>query len=109
MFTTYIITMVLLAVLCGVLLNYSDAYSFFGFISTILGVVSGLGSFLIAVFLAVVSYNWHAAEYQANIINREYSTNYTQEEIFYASNVIETIREIQRNRNEVTLNLNTDK
>lgn len=53
------------------------------------------------VFGLVFSYGWYSSEHKAKIINREYKTNYTQEEIFYAEDVIETIREIKRQRNEV--------
>ena len=34
-------------------------------------------------------------------VNREYGTNYTREEIFFAADVIDTIREIDRKRVEV--------
>ena len=38
---------------------------------------------------------------KARIINREYHTNYTQAEVFWASNVINTIRELDRKRIEL--------
>jgi hypothetical protein len=34
-------------------------------------------------------------------LNREYNTNYTREEVFWASDVIETIRELDRKRVEL--------
>lgn len=76
-----------------------------GFIGFLLGIVSGFG----AIISLVLCFSWFAAEQQANVINREYGTNYTQQEIFYASNVINTIQEVQRQRNEVTLNINQKK
>ena len=49
----------------------------------------------------VASYFYVGAQYQANIINREYGTNYTREDVFYASNVIDRIRELDRKRIEL--------
>lgn len=110
MFVTLTVAMVVLAVLCFGLFKYADNnYGVLGFISGLLALLSGTACFILAVYISIATYNWYAAEYQANIINREYNTQYTQEEIFYASDVINTIREIQRNRNEITLNVNTEK
>lgn len=58
-----------------------------------------------ALFYAVLGLDWISAGYKARIINREYGTHYTQEEVFYASDVINTIRQIQRNRIELNGNL----
>ena len=54
-------------------------------------------------------YSFVAADYKKDIINREYKTNYTQEEVFYASDVINTIRELNRSRIEVNGNIIKDK
>jgi hypothetical protein len=53
------------------------------------------------VLLPIAMYCYTAAGYQAAIINREYSTNYTQNELFFASDVIETVRELDRKRIEL--------
>lgn len=45
------------------------------------------------------------AGYKAELINKEYGTSYTQAQVFYASDVIDTIREIKRTRVEVNGNL----
>ncbi len=50
---------------------------------------------------AFAGYGLYAAKYKVNIINREYGTEYTREEIFYASDVIDTIRELDRKRVEI--------
>jgi len=56
----------------------------------------------VALFIyAILVYEYVAASYQKDIINREYHTNYTQAEVFYASNVIDTIRELDRKRVEL--------
>lgn len=74
--------------------------------------ILGLVASMLLVFTAVgclvmipTAYNWVAAGYQVSIINREYDTAYTQEEIFFASDVIEAVRELKRNRYELNGNL----
>lgn len=56
---------------------------------------------------SVLVYSYVAAEYQAGILNAEYGTNYTQAEVFYASNVIDTVRQLDRKRIELNGNLIT--
>jgi hypothetical protein len=80
----------------------NDVLEFVG----IIGVCVGL---CILVVYCFVSWNYFAAEYKKDIINREYKTNYTQEEVFYASDVIETVRELNRKRIEVNGDLLKDK
>ena len=75
-----------------------------GFTSSTLACVGCVGAVLGAVGLSVVlvfGYDWVASEHKAKIVNREYGTNYTREDIFYASDVIDTIREVQRQRIEL--------
>lgn len=70
-----------------------------------------LAEVLMAVFgvvlgVAILTYvfaglSWFAAEHKANIINREYGTNYTAQEVFWAEDVIETVRQIDRQRYEI--------
>lgn len=70
-------------------------------ISPFMAIVSFAG---LAVY-CLVAWSYFAAGYQVDIVNREYGTSYTQEEMFYASDVIETMRELQRERIEVNGNL----
>ena len=78
--------------------------SFFcGFISPVLG---GFGLIGLLVY-GILVLGYIGSKHQADIINREYGTSYTQEEVFYASNVIDTIREIDRKRVELNGNLIT--
>lgn len=49
----------------------------------------------------LIAFDWIASEHRALIINREYGTNYTREEVFYASSVIDTVRELDRKRIEL--------
>ena len=75
------------------------------FVVYILGILLALVSGITSIAYAVSIWEWHAAEYKANIINREYGTSYTQEEVYYAKDVIDTIREIDRQRIEINGNL----
>lgn len=76
----------------------ADALGFFGVISAFAGVF-GLAA------IGIYAYPWVAAEVKADLINREYGTNYTQAEVFYASDVIDTIRQIQRQRVDASVTI----
>lgn len=91
--TICIIALVAVMVVFGRI--YESEYSSFAWLMSVV--------FVIAVFCMaiVLAFDWFAAEQKANIINREYGTAYTQKEIFYAEDVIDTIREIDRSRIEV--------
>lgn len=74
----------------------------------IFGVVGCLFAFLAFILIIVVSciaWEWTAAKYKTEIMNREYGTSYTREEVFYADDVIETIRQLNRTRIEINGNL----
>ena len=76
------------------------------FVSGFMAAFSLLGAFAGACAVAIMGYSWVAASHQADIINREYGTSYTQQEVFYASGVIDTVRELQRQRIELNGDLN---
>ena len=61
------------------------------------------------IIYALLAYSYVAAQYQADILNREYGTTYTREDVFYASNVIDTIRDLDRKRIEVNGDVITGK
>ena len=65
------------------------------------GILGCIISFIGVIFIGVLSLEWAGAASKAGIINREYGTNYTQAEVFYASSVIDTVRELDRKRYEV--------
>ena len=71
------------------------------------GLLLLMGGGFAAVAYAFAGWSWIASDYQAKLINREYGTSYTREEVFYASSVIETIREIDRKRIELNGDLMT--
>lgn len=65
----------------------------------------GVASMVIAA-LGLMTYcflvfDWVGSKYKTEIINREYGTDYTRYEIFYASDVIDEIRELNRKRVEI--------
>ena len=76
----------------------------YNIISEIMAPLMVIVSFLGLVIYCFVLWSYFAAGYQVDIVNREYGTSYTQEEMFYASDVIETVRELQRKRIEVNGN-----
>ncbi len=51
-----------------------------------------------AAFYLCMGWAWKSAEYKANILNKEYNTEYSTEEVFYGSEVIEAIRGLDRTR-----------
>lgn len=65
------------------------------------GVVATIGGLVGMVALAALSLEYTGATYKAAIINREYGTEYTQQEVFYASDVINIVRELDRRRIEI--------
>jgi len=70
-----------------------------------LAVIGGSLAMLVAIvglviYCALVM-DYLSAEHKARIMNREYGTHYTQEEVFYASSVIDTVRELDRKRMEI--------
>lgn len=75
--------------------RYESALAAFG------GAALALGAGFAAVAYAFTGWSYIAADYRSQIINREYGTNYTQQEIFWASDVIDTVRELDRKRYEV--------
>ena len=97
------------ALVSAVLLWYSgENCGGLGTISAIAGVLLAIGTGIASISYAFAGWSWIAAESKAQIINREYGTKYTREEIFYASDVIDTIREIDRKRVEVNGDLLRD-
>lgn len=66
-----------------------------------IGVIATIISLIGCVVFAFLSLQYTGAQHKADIINREYGTNYTQAEVFYASDVINIVRELDRKRYEI--------
>lgn len=85
-----------------------DIYGIAIFSNLICPIIAFFGiCFLLA--YCFLGFQYIAAGHKAEIINREYKTNYTQEEVFYASDVINTVRELDRKRVEINGNILKDK
>lgn len=103
--------MILIATICiialvAVMVVFGRIYeSEYSLSAGLISFVSGIAVFCMVIAFFCLAYDWYAAEQKANIINREYGTAYTQKEVFYAEDVIDTIREIDRSRIEVNGNL----
>lgn len=77
----------------------------YGIARHMFGVIGGGFGLFAAAACSVVYfgmiYNWFAAEQKAKILSREYGVEYTQAEMFFASDVINTVRELDRRRIEI--------
>lgn len=87
----------------------SQGYGWHNTIAGLMAVILGGFTGIAIIFFCFFVWEWNASEYKAKIINREYDTEYTREEIFYGSDVIETIRELDRKRIEINGNIMRDK
>jgi hypothetical protein len=67
----------------------------------LLGMVSCVVSVAGLIITVILSVSWVGAQYKADIINREFGTEYTRMEVFYASDVIDQVRHLQRKRIEL--------
>lgn len=97
----YMVIASLALLAAGVFVSYMEwtrfdnlARMLFGFFLMVVGAVA-------ATFCAGAGVSYQGAQYKADIINREYGTNYSQQEVFYASDVINIVRELNRNRYEI--------
>lgn len=100
----YSLIAIVLAGIIGIYLLYrfEDSYSFF---PTVAGFLLCLASGVLSLGYCVMIWMWFASFHQVKIINQEFGTHYTQEEIFWASDVIDEIRELKRNRVEINGNV----
>lgn len=90
------------AALSVVMLKFgNDGYTGWHVFLFLCGVFSAAASAAALIVFSFAARDWIAAEHRAEIINREYGTSYTREEVFYASDVIETVRQLDRKRVEI--------
>lgn len=96
-----ILILILIAIVAVVVLAFVAAYALEGyFIGDILPIIGAIGLLGLLVYPFIV-FIYIAAGTKAEIINREYGTSYTRQEIFFASDVIDTVRELKRQRIEL--------
>jgi hypothetical protein len=97
-----LVAIIVASVIAGALMWYSGKnYGAVGALAGVLGFILALIAGLADVAYAFAGWSWFAAEHKAQIINREYDTKYTQVEVFWASDVIETVRQLDRKRIEL--------
>jgi len=101
--------LILIAIIALIILSLVGTQLDYDFLSELVCPLFATIGFVALTIYGFLVFGYTAAEYQAGIINREYGTNYTQKEVFYASSVIETVRELDRKRVEVNGNLVTGK
>lgn len=53
---------------------------------------------ILTIGLLLLGGEWVSAPVKAEIVNQEFGTNYTAKQIFFASDVINEIRELKRTR-----------
>ena len=94
-----LIALIALVVLTFMIFMWAEASDII--FAHILGVICTSCAILGLTAYAFAGWSYMAAEYKADIINREYGTNYTQREVYWASDVIDTVRELDRKRVEL--------
>lgn len=94
-----LISLIVLTVLAAGLIIYADAVD--NVFAAAVGLICAMGAVIGLFAYAFTGWNYLAAEYKADIINREYGTDYTQAEVYWAADVIDTIRELDRKRIEL--------
>lgn len=102
------IALCLLSAFCFHLAENSSGNSFMEGLFGLICLTLAIGAAAAVIAFACLGYGWVASEHRAQIINREYGTNYTQAEVFYASDVIETVRELDRKRIDARVNVEDD-
>jgi len=105
-----LIALIVAAVLCVMLFRYCDnRYDGLATFGGGMAILAGVVIVILLLAYAVCAMSWFGAEYKARIINREYGTSYTQAEVFYASDVIDTVRELDRKRVEINGDIMRDR
>lgn len=97
-----LIAIIAAVTLTAILFWYAgSSYGTSGDVAGVMGILLALACAVASVVYVMAGFAWFSAKYKTEIVNREYGTNYTHEEIFWASSVVDTIRELDRNRYEV--------
>ena len=92
----------LLIIMIAVLFWLSEqGYDDLNTISGILAIILSVIAFVSMIIYIAQSFVWISAGYQKDIINKEFNKNYTQEDVYWAKDVIDEIRHLQRQRIEV--------
>jgi len=84
----------------------NDGFSGKHVVLFVIGFCGSVINLIWMISIPVMTFNYLSADQKAKIINREFGTEYTAVEIFFASDVIDKIQHIKRHRIELNGNLN---
>lgn len=96
----------IIVLVLGALLSDSSWGDVLGIIMLMLG---GLATAIFAIVFVVVAVETYEGKIKAQILNREYGTNYTADEITWGEDVVDKVLELQRQRIELTITEGTKK
>lgn len=100
----YTFLCILVIVATGLFVSYKEAKTGIldnSILRSLFGGAALLVGLIASVVFAFIALQYTGAQHKADIINREYGTSYTQAEVFYASDVINIVRELDRKRYEI--------
>lgn len=102
MIILFVSALIVATVITWLLFRYGDSgYEGSHFLALVLALPMSVATGVSAVSSMFIGYGWIASWHQTNILNREYGTAYTREEVFFASDVIDTVRQLDRKRFEI--------
>lgn len=94
MFVLYLILLSLFGIIIlGTWASQSELPDVF---TDIIGPVIIIFGFAGLFFYIILAFDYVASEYRMKLINEEYNTNYTQEEVFFAHDIIKKVNKKQR-------------
>lgn len=96
----------IIVMVLGALLSDSSWGDMLGIVMLVLG---GIGAAILAMVFVIVAVETYEGKIKAQILNREYGTNYTVEEITWGEDVVDKVLELQRQRIELTITEGTKK
>lgn len=99
-----LLSSVCICILAGISVRFvwnSDWDALFVSVSTLFLGITFIAGLIGLCATMVMGVAYQGADVKAKLINREYGTDYTRDEIFYASDSINIIRELDRKRIEI--------
>ena len=109
MFVLILIAIIIAGIFSILLITLCSGFEWYNSLAEIMGTILLICTIITAISYCFVIWSWKAAQYKKQIINREYDTHYSREEIFFASDVIDIIKQLERNRIEINGNILREK
>lgn len=91
--------------LSAIFLSRIEKYSLTELFGVMLGFISGV----LFIILSINSYSYVKASVQAELINAQYGTAYTTDQIYFASDIIDEISEAKRSRIDMRSHITKEK